>query len=93
MRSKKRTFLMVRMFWSLFLLGASQQEVQRDVPEDDSCSAEERKLNMLGDDGFRYAETNEYHAAYKETDDDCFLFVPAFETEERNLRVQQIATE
>ena len=47
---------------------------------------------MFGRNRFRYAESNQNQTTCQETDNHHFLFLEALETEEWNLRVQQIAT-
>ncbi len=47
---------------------------------------------MLGHNRLRYAETDDNHAARKETDDHYFVSFETLKAEERNLGVQQPAT-
>ena len=48
---------------------------------------------MFVDDGFCYAKTNQNQAADEEREDFQFLVLEVLESEERNLGVQQVATE
>ena len=79
--------------WCLFLSDQRKEDIERDVPEDTSRSAEKGELDMLVHNRFDHAEDDEYNASDEEREHLYSLLLDVLESEERHLCIHQIAAE